>query len=89
MISFKRLTLTDIKIDVPRLAKKKVLKEAYSSNGAPLYCTSTLHNSTVTAKHFSRQGTGWVDINPDPREGSAWDLWSGPLGGASREGHAW
>ncbi len=34
VISFKRLTLTDIKIEVPRLAKKKVLTEAFTSGGA-------------------------------------------------------
>eukprot|EP01025_Chloroclados_australasicus_P019345 TRINITY_DN2054_c0_g1_i1.p2 TRINITY_DN2054_c0_g1~~TRINITY_DN2054_c0_g1_i1.p2 ORF type:complete len:146 (-),score=18.28 TRINITY_DN2054_c0_g1_i1:297-695(-) len=30
-LSFKRLALTDFKIDIPRLAKKKVLKEAYET----------------------------------------------------------
>eukprot|EP01026_Neomeris_dumetosa_P049560 TRINITY_DN4328_c1_g3_i1.p4 TRINITY_DN4328_c1_g3~~TRINITY_DN4328_c1_g3_i1.p4 ORF type:complete len:133 (-),score=27.74 TRINITY_DN4328_c1_g3_i1:294-692(-) len=29
VINFKRLSLTDFKIDIPRLAKKKVLREAY------------------------------------------------------------
>lgn len=33
VINFKRLALTDIKIDIPRIAKKKVLKEAYDSEG--------------------------------------------------------
>eukprot|EP01023_Acetabularia_acetabulum_P062628 TRINITY_DN7739_c0_g1_i1.p2 TRINITY_DN7739_c0_g1~~TRINITY_DN7739_c0_g1_i1.p2 ORF type:complete len:133 (+),score=23.24 TRINITY_DN7739_c0_g1_i1:352-750(+) len=30
-INFKRLALTDLKIDIPRLAKKKVLREAFES----------------------------------------------------------
>ena len=33
VINFKRLALTDLKIDIPRIAKKKVLKEAYESGG--------------------------------------------------------
>lgn len=31
--NFKRLQLTDFKIDIPKLAKKKALKEALESNG--------------------------------------------------------
>jgi large subunit ribosomal protein L14e len=31
VINFKRLALTDIKLDIPRLAKKKVLSEALST----------------------------------------------------------
>ncbi len=34
VINFKRLALTDLKIDIPRLAKKKVLKEALETSGA-------------------------------------------------------
>ena len=34
MINFKRLALTDLKIDIPRLAKKKVLREALETSGA-------------------------------------------------------
>ena len=34
MINFKRLALTDLKVDIPRLAKKKVLKEALEASGA-------------------------------------------------------
>jgi hypothetical protein len=33
VINFKRLALTDIKLDIPRLAKKKVLSEALSTTG--------------------------------------------------------
>lgn len=33
VINFKRLALTDHKVDIPRLAKKKVLSEALSSAG--------------------------------------------------------
>ena len=36
VINFKRLALTDLKIDIPRLAKKKVLKEALETSGAPI-----------------------------------------------------
>ena len=34
VVNFKRLALTDFKIDVPRLAKKKVLSEAFTSAGS-------------------------------------------------------
>ena len=33
VVSFKRLTLTDFKIDIPRLAKKSVLKKALAAAG--------------------------------------------------------
>lgn len=36
VINFKRLALTDIKLDIPRLAKKKVLSEALSTAGGML-----------------------------------------------------
>lgn len=36
-INFKRLVLTDFKIDIPRLAKKKVLSAALEESGALLY----------------------------------------------------
>ena len=36
VINFKRLALTDIKLDIPRLAKKKVLSEALSTAGGLL-----------------------------------------------------
>ncbi len=39
VINFKRLALTDLKIDIPRLAKKKVLREALETSGAR--CTGT------------------------------------------------
>ena len=34
-MNFKRLVLTDFKIDIPRLAKKKVLTAALEESGAP------------------------------------------------------
>ena len=37
-INFKRLVLTDFKIDIPRLAKKKVLTAALEESGAPASC---------------------------------------------------
>lgn len=33
VMNFKRLALTDLKVDIPRLAKKKVLSEALSTSG--------------------------------------------------------
>ena len=36
MVTFKRLALTDFKIDIPRLAKKKVLTAALEDSGADL-----------------------------------------------------
>lgn len=36
VMNFKRLALTDIKLDIPRLAKKKVLSEALSTAGGVL-----------------------------------------------------
>jgi hypothetical protein len=33
VVSFKRMALTDLKVEIPRLAKKKVLKEALDSSG--------------------------------------------------------
>ena len=40
VINFKRLAITDLKVDIPRLAKKKVLKEALETSGA---CHTKLH----------------------------------------------
>ena len=37
-MNFKRLVLTDFKIDIPRLAKKKVLTAALEESGAPPRC---------------------------------------------------
>ena len=34
VINFKRLAITDLKVDIPRLAKKSVLKEALATSGA-------------------------------------------------------
>ena len=43
MVTFKRLALTDFKIDIPRLAKKKVLTAALEDSGAEIpACTITL-----------------------------------------------
>ena len=36
MVNFKRMALTDFKIDIPRLAKKKVLTAALEESGIPL-----------------------------------------------------
>ena len=36
VMNFKRLALTDHKLDVPRLAKKKAIKKALESNGEQL-----------------------------------------------------
>jgi hypothetical protein len=33
---FKRMTLTDLKVEIPRLASKKVIVEAFTSAGAKL-----------------------------------------------------
>jgi ribosomal protein L14E/L6E/L27E len=38
VVNFKRLTLTDFKLEIPRLASKKVVTEAFSSSGE---CRST------------------------------------------------
>lgn len=38
VINFKRLALTDLKVDIPRLAKKKVLKEALATSGMRHAC---------------------------------------------------
>ena len=36
VVNFKRLVLTDFKVDIPRLAKKRVLKEALEQSGTQL-----------------------------------------------------
>jgi large subunit ribosomal protein L14e len=43
VVNFKRLTLTDYKLEIPRLAQKKVVVEAFSSAGEQtlLPCTAT------------------------------------------------
>jgi hypothetical protein len=35
---FKRMTLTDLKVEIPRLASKKVITEAFNSAGAAWGC---------------------------------------------------
>ena len=45
-MNFKRLVLTDFKIDIPRLAKKKVLTAALEESGARSCC---LYFHTVNA----------------------------------------
>ena len=55
MINFKRLALTDIKIDVPRLAKKKVLKEAFTSAGVEHYANLLTRGSSVLCFLISMQ----------------------------------
>ncbi len=34
VVNFKRLTLTSLKIDIPRLAKKSVIKAKFAESGA-------------------------------------------------------
>ena len=46
MVNFKRMVLTDFKIDIPRLAKKKVLTAALEESGEG--CSSTCVISRVT-----------------------------------------
>ena len=41
-MNFKRLVLTDFKIDIPRLAKKKVLTAALEESGVPPCCLQNL-----------------------------------------------
>ena len=44
VMNFKRLALTDHKLDVPRLAKKKAIKEALETNGEQLQtCRAGAH----------------------------------------------
>ena len=50
VMNFKRLALTDHKLDVPRLAKKKAIKKALESNGEQL--------QTCRADGPPRQGAG-------------------------------
>jgi large subunit ribosomal protein L14e len=38
IVNFKRLVLTDFKIDIPRLAKKKVLSAALEESGKLIVC---------------------------------------------------
>lgn len=52
VMNFKRLALTDLKVDIPRLAKKKVLSEALSTSGGLLGCRSC---SSALLPHSSRR----------------------------------
>lgn len=55
VINFKRLTLTDIKIEVRRLARKKELKEAIEAGGKlPGPVTFCPALTTVTCSYKSR-----------------------------------
>lgn len=58
MVTFKRLALTDFKIDIPRLAKKKVLTAALEDSGAELLhaqlpCALPWPESSCMALHLS------------------------------------
>lgn len=59
MVNFKRMALTDFKIDIPRLAKKKVLTAALEESGMPLVCllhidyVCHLGRSLVAAQHHA------------------------------------
>ena len=49
-MNFKRLALTDHKLDVPRLAKKKAIKKALETNGEQLQsrCSGEHHPCHAT-----------------------------------------
>ena len=53
-MNFKRLVLTDFKIDIPRLAKKKVLTAALEESGA-CRVVPLLHCNTGLALSWSQQ----------------------------------
>ena len=40
IVNFKRLQLTDYKIDIPRIAKKKVLAAALEESGEANFCSA-------------------------------------------------
>lgn len=44
VVNFKRLTLTDFKLEIPRLASKKVVTEAFSSSGE---CSTGPHGTSM------------------------------------------
>lgn len=56
MINFKRLVLTDLKVEIPRIAKKKILKEAFEAAG-PL---PKLHSPL--SKNFSTSQEAFYSI---------------------------
>ena len=55
MVTFKRLALTDFKIDIPRLAKKKVLTAALEDSGAGVLhvlspCTAAMPRQKLSCR---------------------------------------
>lgn len=54
-MNFKRLQLTDLKVEIPRLASKKVLTEAFSSAGAVLQATRQYGWASQVDRAESRQ----------------------------------
>lgn len=65
VIGFKRLQLTDLKVEIPRLASKKVLVEAFNSAGAKCNrpsasnrCISGLDCSRLECSTGSCRGVG-------------------------------
>ena len=57
-INFKRLVLTDFKIEIPRLAKKKVLSAALEESGAPAHrvpqCAYSVHQCADSVSWCAR-----------------------------------
>ena len=66
VINFKRLAITDLKIDIPRLAKKKVLKEALETSGA---CQTRQQAvwAWLPSARGTGEGTAFVDRNAEGR----------------------
>jgi ribosomal protein L14E/L6E/L27E len=64
VMNFKRLALTDIKLDIPRLAKKKVLSEALSTSGGShwllLRQVAEILGPSNTTHSLSRRQRGWA-----------------------------
>ena len=60
-MNFKRMVLTDFKIDIPRLAKKKVLTAALEESGEN--CLPPANSSSSTSPHHARLSVlacGWL-----------------------------
>lgn len=67
VINFKRLAITDLKVDIPRLAKKSVLKEALATSGArsaplltPRACAPSDHSPAPQAGGDSSWTSSWT-----------------------------
>lgn len=82
VVNFKRLAITEHKVDVPRLAKKKVLAEALASSGA-------LSTHPYAIVPFPGR-TAWARrLCCEPRYQAGWRAWEaitgGQLGGCPHE----